>query len=236
MLVGIRQLKEGKISAFISCANTGALLAVTRTTLDTFQGITRPALACTIPAHNGDVIMLDVGGNVDSSVDMLLQFALLGASYSHAFMKVARPKVALLNIGEEASKGTQELKDALSALKLAESEYFEFIGNKEPYDVFTRQADVFVTNGFNGNLFVKTSEAASRHILGCLLQKYPDIELKGLISEGSGAMVLGVKELVIKCHGASSIQAIQQALMHTKELIKQKAITQMQAFIAQITN
>lgn len=192
---GIRALKEGRIAAFISCANTGALVAVARNELDAQTGISKPALACIIPTKLGDVVMLDVGANVEASVDMLLQFATLGANYWQSIYG-NKPRVALLNIGEEPLKGTQELKAAVK--ELPNSDLYTFVGNKEPYDVFTKQADVFVTNGFSGNLFIKTSQGLLRSL---------DIEY-----EESYAVLLGLNQLVIKCHGASSGQAIQKAL------------------------
>lgn len=225
--VGVRTLREGRITAFISCANTGALVAVARSELDSLQGISRPALACHVPTHKGDVVMLDVGGNVEASSDMLLQFAKLGSGYAKSVLGIDHPKVALLNIGEEALKGTEELKGAVSIF--SECKHFEFVGNKEPYDVFTRQADVFVTNGFSGNLFIKTCEAVSRYILGSLGKKYPELSFSDIVGEGTGAIVLGVNKLVIKCHGAASTNAIQQALLHTKQRLKQDVITKIQS-------
>lgn len=228
--VGVCALKNEMISAFISCANTGALVAVVRRELEALQGISRPALACHVPTHKGDVVMLDVGGNVEASSDMLLQFAKLGAGYAKSVLGIEHPKVALLNIGEEALKGTQELKGAASIF--SECSYFEFVGNKEPYDVFTRQADVFVTNGFSGNLFIKTCEAVSRYMLGTLGKKYPELSFSDIVGEGTGAIVLGVNKLVIKCHGAATQNAIQQALLHTKQLVKQDVISKIQSYLS----
>lgn len=227
--VGIRTLREGRISAFISCANTGALVAVARSELDALQGISRPALACHVPTHKGDVVMLDVGANVEASSDVLLQFAKLGAAYVKSVFGVDLPEVALLNIGEEALKGTEELKNAVSIF--SDCSHFAFVGNKEPYDVFTRQADVFVTNGFSGNLFIKTCEAMSRHILGALGKKYPELSFSDIVGEGSGAIVLGVNRLLVKCHGAASTNAIQQALLRTKQRLKQDVITKIQSHL-----
>ena len=231
LLVGMHKLKEGSLSAFISCANTGALVAVARSELDALPGISRPALACTIPTVVGDIVLLDVGGNVEASTDMLMQFARLGSGYASIVHGVKRPLVALLNIGEEPLKGTQELKSAAAIFSDAPNESFDFVGNKEPYDVFTRQADVFVTNGFSGNLFIKTCEAMSRFILGSLQKKHPDISLSGIVGEGTGAQVLGVNDLVVKCHGAASISAIQQALLHTNHLLKLDFIPKLTSII-----
>lgn len=192
LLTGIRALKEGKIAAFISCANTGALVALARSEL---EGTSKPALACTIPTETGDVLMLDVGANVEVTAEMLVQFAKLGAEYWQSLYG-AKPRVALLNVGVEPIKGTQELKAAVKELP---SDLYTFVGNKEPYDLFTNQADVFVTDGFSGNLFIKTSEAVLRS--------------RGIAYEESYAILLGLKQHVIKCHGASSERAIQKAIL-----------------------
>jgi glycerol-3-phosphate acyltransferase PlsX len=213
LMCGIRALKDKKISAFISCANTGALLAGVRTELKCLPGIQRPALACLVPTLENDVLLLDCGANVEASPQHLVQFAELGTAFMRTYQGIKRPKIALLNIGEEEQKGTHELKSALTLLQEAENDTFEFVGNKEPYDIFARKADVFVTNGFSGNLFLKTSEAVTRF----LQKKYPELEP---IAEGKGALVLGIEPLVVKCHGAASSTAIQQAFIHTKQLLR----------------
>ncbi|MBS0634449.1 MAG: hypothetical protein JSR37_03185 [Verrucomicrobia bacterium] len=196
LLIGISALKEGKIAAFISCANTGALVSLARSELEAISNtVSKPALACTIPTKTGDVLMLDVGANVEVTAEMLVQFAKLGAEYWQSLYG-AKPRVALLNVGVEPIKGTQELKAAVKELP---SELYTFVGNKEPYDVFTNQADVFVTDGFSGNLFIKTSEAVLRS--------------RGIAYEESYAILLGLKQHVIKCHGASSERAIQKAIL-----------------------
>ncbi len=228
LAIGIHALKEGTIQALISCANTGALLALTRVYLETFSSITRPALMCEVKSQNGYVAILDVGANVEASNELLWQWAKLGASYLHTVRDVAMPKVALLNIGEEEIKGTQDLKSAYSYFSEHPSDGFNFIGNSEPYDVFTGQADVFITNGFSGNLFLKSCEAASRFTLEKVQHKYPDLSLLDMREEGHGALVLGLKQLVVKCHGKSSVKAIQQALIHTKTLLQEKALSKIE--------
>ncbi len=212
LATGIQELHEGKISAFISCANTGALVALARKHLETLSGITKPALMCEVPTETGYVMLLDVGANVEASNELLLSFAHLGA----AFSQKDKPKVALLNIGEEHTKGTQELKSTYSYFKEHTSDLFEFVGNKEPYDVYTHQADIFITTGFSGNLFLKSSEAASRFVLSRISKRYPDMRLDDIVDEGHGAILLGLKKLVVKCHGRSSIKAIQDTLINIK--------------------
>ena len=221
LLVGVQWLKKASNSAFLTCANTGALIAAVRSELECLPGISRPALACSIVCKNGDVVMLDVGGNVETVAETLVQFARLGTSYYRAVYGIQKPKVALLNIGQEAFKGTQELKSA--AVLLQQEPDIEFVGNKEPYDVFTKQADVFVTNGFSGNLFLKSCEAYGRHIFEMLKVQYPKIVASDIIQE-AGAEILGVNKLVVKCHGAATKTAIINALIKIKQRLRIKAL------------
>ncbi|MCE5294632.1 MAG: hypothetical protein LLF94_08475 [Chlamydiales bacterium] len=217
LLIGVQWLKNTKYSAFLTLANTGALIAAVRSELECLPGISRPALACSIATPKGDVVMTDVGGNVETSAETLVQFARLGSAYYQTVYGIKNPKVALLNIGQEAFKGTQELKGA-SAL-LQEEPGIEFVGNKEPYDVFTKQADVFVTNGFSGNLFLKSCEAYGRHIFNVLKAQYPQIQPSDIIQE-AGAEILGINKLVVKCHGAATKTAITNALLKQRLRIK----------------
>ncbi len=230
LFVGIRSLKEGTISGFLSAANTGAMLAATRHELDPMPAISRPALLCAIPCDTGDVVMLDVGGNVEASTESIIQHAKLGAAYASVVYGINRPKVATLNIGEEVLKGTQELKSAVSLLS-SQTLPFDFVGNKEPYDVFSRQADVFVTNGFSGNLFLKTCEAVSGYIFSSIHKKYPELVFSDIIDNDQGAIVLGVKQLVVKCHGKASQEALRQALIQTKHLLQIDALAKISAEI-----
>jgi len=232
---GLQSLKTHEIDAFISCANTGALVAASRAFIDTIPGIDRPALLAEFPSHNGYVAMLDVGGSVDTTAAQLLQFAFLGASYAQIVGKNERPRLALLNIGEEAIKGTDELKACWQKLKQTNDLPFDFVGNKEPKDVFTRQADVFVTSGFAGNIFVKTAEAVAGYVLDVISAKTSSTNQLELLDEGRGAIFCGAKELIIKCHGQSSTSAIQRSLIHAKELLEAGALRAIEKFVMQYT-
>ena len=185
--------------------------------LDLEKGVSKPALACLIPTAKADAVVLDVGANVEATSEMLVQFARLGSIFSRTYQKVEAPRVALLNIGEESIKGTEVHKEAYRTLK--EASELDFVGNKEPYDVFTGEADVFVTNGFSGNLFVKTSEAASRYILSSVHKMHSDLQFPDITHEGFGAVVLGIKQCVIKCHGQASSAAIQGAIRFAVQYI-----------------
>lgn len=201
LLTALSALKEGSVDALLSCANTGALVAGARMTLDLLPGITRPPLACFIPTERGHVLLLDVGASPDASEELLWQYATLGTS----FIGIKRPKVALLNIGSEATKGTSIQKKALKLIQERATD-FDFVGNKEPYDIFTHSADVFVTNGLMGNLFLKSCEAMARFF---------SIDL-----QDSGAHLLGLNKPVMKCHGHASKTAIAHALQQLSTLLR----------------
>lgn len=232
---GIQSLKMHEIDAFVSCGSTGAIIAATRAHIDTYPGITRPALLTEFPSHNGYVVMLDVGGSVESTTAQLVQFAFLGAAYSTVVGAVNRPRLALLNIGEEAIKGTEELKACWQKLKATNDLFFDFVGNKEPKDVFTKQADVFVTSGFAGNIFVKTAEAVASYVLEVLSAKMATLNVGGALDEGRGAFLCGAQEIIIKCHGQASSTAIQRAMIHAKHLFEVGAIRLMENFVKQCT-
>lgn len=235
LVTGVLSLKNHEIDAFISCASTGALMAAGKAFIDTIPGILRPALLTEFPSHNGYVAMLDVGGSVEPTSTQLLQFAFLGASYARIVGAIERPRLALLNIGEEALKGTEELKACWQKLKQTDDLPFDFVGNKEPKDVFTRQADVFVTSGFAGNIFVKTAEAVAGYVLETLAAKQALPNQTELLDEGRGAIFCGAKELIIKCHGQASTSAIQRSLAHAKQLLEVGANRAIEKFVMQYT-
>ncbi len=220
LFTAIRALKDGTIDALISAANTGALLAGARSILEHFPNCTRPPLACFIRAQSGeDVLLLDVGASPEASDELLCQYAQLGAACMQALQN-KKPTVALLNIGEEPIKGTSEQKGALKLLQENPSSLFDFIGNKEPYDIFAHTADVFVTNGLIGNLFLKSCEAVIRFLA------------KDIPSQEKGAMLLGVNNLILKCHGKASEAAIQRTVLQTEELLSQNIIPKLRQLIA----
>lgn len=188
MAIGLRELSEGKTDAFITHGNTGALTTLSSWQLPKLPKTLRPALLAAIPTKGTKAVIVDAGASVVASANHLLQFALFGVSYqkSHGILN---PRVGLLNIGVEDGKGRSEHK--IFHKKVEELKPFTFVGNIESQDVFNGKADVVVTDGFSGNLFLKTAEASFN-----FLQTAPFIF--------PGAVLAGIDGLVIKCHGNSS--------------------------------
>ncbi len=220
-------LKAGVISALVTCANTGAVTAAAVVYLKRFSGLHHPALIAELPLPYGKVIALDMGAFVSATGRDLFSYANLGSAYVTTCYGNARPRVGLLNIGREAGRGTSELRQADRYLSLAASVDWEYVGNVEPADVFAGHVDVLVTSGFAGNIFLKTAEAMVQ------LTRSSSISYKP-----SGALLAGVKGVVIKCHGSSSkaalVTAISQAMTAVTEKVAynvEKAFVLSQAFI-----
>ncbi len=239
---GMRLLKEGQIDAFISSGNTGALVAAGKTMLKTIQGIQRPALLTVIPAHGKQVAVLDVGANTTCKPSFLLQCAHMGIAYQKS-RKISHPTVGLLNIGSEKMKGTPEHRQAYQALQKLNLTTTSkvFLGNIEGREVFTGPVDVLVTDGFTGNVFLKTSEGMAALLLEELSQFLSQSEnLKALpfsflqewmkkldYSEYPGAILCGVKGIVLKCHGSFHPKSLQPSILMAIELYEQKFLEAM---------
>ena len=247
LAMGVTSCAAKEIDAFISCGNTGALITASVFTFSPMHGIQRPALLAQVPSRKGPITVLDVGGTVRCSSKHLVQFALLGSAYHSAIQKIVKPKVALLNVGAESQKGTQEVRSAYMLLNQKDSPFtdvFSFSGNREAKEVFAGDIDVLVTNGFAGNIFLKTAEGIALFALELIHDKLhsalADSEktfasLKRYLSdeESQGAIVAGVDGLVVKCHGRSSGSAIQSAIFGTKKLLDLEVIQKMKSFIDQ---
>jgi len=218
MVMGLKALAEGKLDAFISAGNTGALVSGAKLLVGTMPGILRPALLTQMPTKKEPVAVLDVGANVKVQAKHLVQFAELGAMSCRA-RGIENPAVGLLNIGDEAMKGTSELQQAYQLLMKHKSPHFRFVGNVEGTSVFDGEVDVLVTDGFTGNVFLKTAEGIASLILDRFSTLLPPEELKKLApriqdlkrhlhyAEYPGAHLIGLKKLVVKCHGYSTPQA-----------------------------
>src|SRR5437868_8579927 len=160
--VAIRLVQQGKADGMVSAGNTGAVMTIARFMLGTLPSVQRPALAAPFPTSRGGVtVLIDAGANVDSKVGHLLQFAVMGEIYYRAIFGTRRPKVALLSIGEEESKGNELTKEAYNRLKDLP---LNFVGNIEGRDVFSGSVDVIVCDGFIGNVALKISEGVAQHI------------------------------------------------------------------------
>lgn len=229
MRVAINFVKEGKAQACVSAGNTGALMATAHFVLKTLTGIKRPAIMSDMPTrnHDGCVRMLDLGANVDVTPEMLFQFAVMGSVLTTAVTGIARPKIALLNIGEEETKGTDTVKKA--AVLLSQCKDINYIGFVEGNDIFTGVADVIVCDGFVGNVALKAMEGLARYIghsikkafyrnfLTKLAGACAIFVLKPLMKHlnpemYNGANFIGLKGIVIKSHGGVTAKGFEQAI------------------------
>ena len=247
MLRGMTQLRDQQIDALISAGNTGALIASGTIMLPMLPGVERTALLALLPTRQGYVAVVDVGGNVSVKPHHLLQFAKMGAAYLRSRGVVRSARVGLLNIGEESKKGTPEAQQAFELLGTACQEEagrnggvaMEFLGNIEGREVFQGKVDVLVTDGFTGNIFLKTSEGVSHFILDYLQDAFaedPDPRLDNVIKtlqgivnydEYPGAIVTGVDRILIKCHGCSSARAISKGILGARDLLEHQWLSVM---------
>ena len=222
--IGLRLLKEGKIDAFVSAGNTGALVTSAKMILSTLPGILRPCLLALMPTKKNPVAVLDVGANVQVKATHLVQFATIGAAFQKT-RGIANPSVGLLNIGSEALKGTSELRLAYSELQ-AKPHPFRFAGNIEGKTVFDGDVDVLVTDGFTGNVFLKTAEGIASLILDQLHVSQNEFKRFQSLhyAQYPGALLAGVRGIVIKCHGYSTPKAFISAILGAIDLAKEKFV------------
>ncbi|MCC8034800.1 MAG: phosphate acyltransferase PlsX [Rikenellaceae bacterium] len=222
VVVGFRHLQEGQIDGFASAGNTGAMLVGSMTTVGQIDGIIRPAISAQIAASNGkSFLLLDVGLNVGCKPEVLYQYAVIGNAYAQNVMKLEKPRVALLNIGEEKEKGNMATKAAYELME--QTEQFEFTGNIESKYIFTGQfADVVVCDGFVGNLVLKQAEGFYEIAKASgVKDEYIDrlnYEIVG------GTPVLGINGNVMVGHGCSSPFAIKNMILQTEKTIKGRLV------------
>ncbi|MCX7813062.1 MAG: phosphate acyltransferase PlsX [Pseudothermotoga sp.] len=227
MFVGLQLLKEKKIDAFVSAGNTGALFAGATFILGRINNVDRPALAVPVPSLKDFTILIDAGANVRVRAEHLLDFAIMGLAYAKILGK-HQPKLGLLNVGEEESKGDEVTKEAYELLKKHLAEIF--VGNVEGHDINTGKVDVVVCDGFSGNVAMKTMEGTAKLIVhtlketiknsgffakfGALLLSRSLRRMMGALDPRTygGAFILGVNGLVVKAHGSSDRTAIKNAI------------------------
>ena len=215
--IGLSNLAKGELDAFASTGNTGAMLVGAMYILNASPGVIRPCITSTLPTlDDNKTVLLDVGSNADCKPDVLYQFGVLGSVYSEYVYDVKKPRVALLNIGEEPTKGNSVSIEAHKLL--AESKEINFVGNIESRDLFLGKADVIVCDGFTGNIVLKEAEGIyyllkKRGIKDSYFDKF-NYENYG------GTPVLGVKGNVIIGHGVSNAKAIKNMLIHSYEVAK----------------
>lgn len=236
MVLATQLVADGKADACISAGNTGALMAAGLFVVGRIEGIERPALTPTLPTIGGEgFLLLDVGANVDAKPEHLLQYAIMGSIYSEKVRGIQNPRVGLLNIGTEEKKGNDLTKQAFEVLKTAP---INFVGNVEARDLLDGVADVIVTDGFTGNMVLKTIEGTALSVFkmlkGALNSSLksklaaavlkPDLyKLKNKMdySEYGGAGLFGLKAPVIKAHGSSDAQAIFSAIKQASLMVEQ---------------
>lgn len=224
--IGLRLLKTKKISAFAGAGNSGAMLVGSMYSVGTIAGVIRPTTFAHVPQESGgSSLLLDIGTNSDVKADVLYQFALLGSIYADSVLKIANPRIGLLNIGEEEGKGNLLTQSAYTLMK--DSKDFHFIGNIESRDLFKSKADVIVCDGFTGNILLKQMEAVyrliqKRNMLDGFFERF-NYENYG------GSPILGINGTVVIGHGISSALAIKNMVLlsrsisrvHLSEKIKQ---------------
>ncbi|HVB11336.1 MAG TPA: phosphate acyltransferase PlsX [Bacillota bacterium] len=245
MAVGLRAVNQGEADAFVSSGNTGALMVGSLLTFGRVAGVDRPAMTTFLPTIDGQgFLMLDLGAHMDASARNLYEFALMGSIYAELVRNVVRPRVALLNVGTEQGKGNEVSRDAYTLLSQSE---VNFVGNVEGRDLFDHPADVVVTDGFVGNIVLKTLEGYGsgvsrvlgrelRHsglitLLGAALAQKTLRRLRKLMdySEYGGAPFLGVNGVSIKCHGSSDQRAVKNGVLLAARVVRQGVVQRIAA-------
>jgi phosphate acyltransferase len=239
VVVACKCVAKGESQGVVAVGNTGAAMAAALFNMGRIEGIDRPAIAVVLPSVISPCVLLDVGANADCIPEMLYQFARMGSVFSQAVLNVEKPRVGLMNIGEESSKGNAF---SLSTYKLLEQhDSLNFVGNIEGRHLFDGSADVVVCDGFTGNVIIKTSEGVGKLVMdtlkdearkslkvkaGGLLLKPALKEVKRRVSDEDfgGALLLGVNGICVIGHGSSNAIAIQNAIKVTKQAIEHDVI------------
>ena len=230
MGMAINAVKEGAADAAVCGGNTGALMAMSKLALRTMPGIDRPALAALLPSlGEQDVVMLDLGANTECDAQNLVQFAVMGSAYARTVLSISKPRVKLLNIGTEELKGTDELKEAAALLRDADYLTFRFDGFTEGDQLSRGQVDVVVTDGFSGNIALKTAEGTARFVTDLLRRAFksslrskagfalskPALNLLKVHldpNNHNGAVFLGLNGIVVKSHGGANPKGVANAI------------------------
>lgn len=241
MRVAIDLVKEGRADACVSAGNTGALMATARFVLKTVNGIDRPAICALIPSHGGHTHMLDLGANADCTPEQLFQFGVMGSALASAVYNIPSPRVGLLNIGEEEIKGNEKVKEA--ARLLGEAGRINYIGFVEGNDIFSKDVDVVVTDGFVGNVSLKTMEGLAKMISQIIREEFKRTAFTRFLAftalpvlhairrrldprNYNGASLLGLRGVVVKSHGGSDMvgfaSAIRIAILEVQNQVPQR--------------
>lgn len=251
MRVAIEQVRDGAAQAALSAGNTGALMATARYVLKTLDGIDRPAIATQIPnVLGGATTVLDLGANVDCTAENLLQFAIMGSALVSVLNDDPHPTIGLLNVGEEAIKGSEVIKQAGELLRAAAARGdLNFVGNVEGNDIFKGTADIVVCDGFVGNVALKTIEGLASMIGGFLKEEFSRTILTKIAAivaypvltslkkrmdhrRYNGAALLGLRGLVFKSHGSADALAFEQALVRAYDAARNDLLARVRVQVA----
>lgn len=245
-------VRDGKASAMVSAGNTGATMASALLRTGRIKGVARPAIATAIPGPVGPpTVLLDAGANAECRAEWLVQFAQMGAVFSRARFDVERPRVGLLSIGEEAGKGSPLVKETFGLLDAVDwsSQGADFIGNVEGRDLMGTEVDVVVTDGFTGNVALKTLEGCAKNIISALLESFESTPEAKEASEAllpallplykrfnpdsyGGAMLLGTKGVCIISHGSSGEEAMANAISVASEMVSGDLVGKIHAAVS----
>lgn len=232
--VAFELARKGEAEAVVSAGNSGASVGAAILALGRIGGVERPALAAIFPGAKGAVVLIDVGANVDTKPKQLFEFGIMGDIFARSLLNIDNPKVGLLNIGEEGSKGNEKVK---IAHELCRNGPFNFVGNVEGRDIFSGDSHVIISDGFVGNVALKLSEGMAEAIgimfqreishnliskLGFWLSRkaFKNIERNLDYAEYGGALLLGIKGVGVICHGSSSPKAIKNAIRTARNFVK----------------
>lgn len=246
MCVCARLCKEGRADGWISAGNSGAIMAAALLIQGRVKGVERPAIGSIVPTQNGFAYFLDVGANVDSKADYLVQFAGMGAVYAREMLGRKTPRVALLSNGEEEGKGDELVRETARRLK---NTLPGFVGNVEPKDIYGGRADVIVADGFVGNVAIKMAEATAEFLFRNLRDEIPKTfsgRIGGLLirsrvrqlrarvdwREFGGAPLLGIDGVAVVAHGRSDARAIKNAIRVTVEAVRNQLVGKIRAEVA----
>ena len=245
MVVGFKMLKEGEGDVFISAGNSGALLAGATLLVGRIKGIDRPALAGILPAYHSQLLLIDAGSNTNCKPINLLQFAQMSTIYLRNTFGIEKPRIGLLNIGTEETKGNELVRESYKLLKESSEELgINFIGNVEGRDAFSGEIDAIVTDGFTGNVFLKTTEGLGKFVkkslvesftqslftkISYLIAKKPIKSLSKAMDYKSygGALFLGVKKPVVKAHGSSDETLFEFTIKQAEKFVENRAVEKM---------
>ena len=242
MVVGFKMLKENEGDVFISAGNSGALLTGATLIVGRIKGIDRPALAGILPAYKSQLLLIDAGSNTNCKPINLLQFAQMSSIYLKNTYKIEKPAIGLLNIGTEETKGNELVRESYQLLKEKSEELgINFVGNVEGRDAFSGEIDAIVTDGFTGNVFLKTTEGLGKFVKRSLTESLTHNLIAKILTipclpaikrfsktmdykSYGGALFLGVKKPVVKAHGSSDALLFEYTIIQAEKFVENKTV------------